>query len=85
MFDQPLLANQHLGFELAELASEVEVLKYYNYAAAEAASTGQDITRFATVAKLRSGRLAAARGRRVPPVPRRHRVHGGDVDGAVLP
>jgi citronellyl-CoA dehydrogenase len=58
VFDQPLLANQHLGFELAELASEVEVLKYYNYAAAEAASTGQDITRFATVAKLRSGRLA---------------------------
>jgi citronellyl-CoA dehydrogenase len=58
VFDQPLLANQHLSFELAELASEVEVLKHYNYAAAEAASTGQDITRFATVAKLRSGRLA---------------------------
>jgi citronellyl-CoA dehydrogenase len=58
VFDQPLLANQHLSFELAELASEVEVLKHYNYAAAEAASAGQDITRFATVAKLRSGRLA---------------------------
>jgi citronellyl-CoA dehydrogenase len=58
VFDQPLLANQHLSFELADLASEVEVLKHYNYAAAEAASAGQDITRFATVAKLRSGRLA---------------------------
>jgi citronellyl-CoA dehydrogenase len=58
VFDQPLLANQHLSFELAELASEVEVLKFYNYAAAEAASAGQDITRFATIAKLRSGRMA---------------------------
>jgi citronellyl-CoA dehydrogenase len=58
VFDEPLLANQHLSFELADLASEVEVLKHYNYAAAEAASAGQDITRFATVAKLRSGRLA---------------------------
>jgi citronellyl-CoA dehydrogenase len=58
VFGEPLLANQYLQFELAELASEVEVVKYYNYAAAEAASAGQDITRFATIAKLRSGRLA---------------------------
>jgi len=55
---RPLLANQHLGYELAELASEVELLKHFNYAAAEAATRGEDITRFATIAKLRSGRLA---------------------------
>jgi citronellyl-CoA dehydrogenase len=57
-FGKPLLANQHLSYELADLASEVEVLKHFNYAAAEAATAGQDITRFATIAKLRSGRLA---------------------------
>jgi len=57
-FGKPLLANQHLSYELADLASEVEVLKHFNYAAAEAASAGQDITRFATVAKLRAGRIA---------------------------
>jgi citronellyl-CoA dehydrogenase len=57
-FGKPLLANQHLSYELADLASEVEVLKYFNYAAAEAATRGEDITRFATIAKLRSGRLA---------------------------
>ncbi len=58
VFGKPLLNNQYIGYELAEVASEVEVLKYFNYAAAEAASTGEDITRFATIAKLRSGRLA---------------------------
>jgi citronellyl-CoA dehydrogenase len=57
-FGKPLLANQSLSYELADLASEVEVLKHFNYAAAEAASAGEDITRFATIAKLRSGRLA---------------------------
>jgi len=58
VFGKPLLANQHLSYELADLASEVDVLKYYNYAAAQAMAAGEDITRFATVAKLRSGRLA---------------------------
>lgn len=57
-FGKPLAANQHLGYELADLAAEVEVLKHFNYAAAAAASQGEDITRFATIAKLRSGRLA---------------------------
>ena len=57
-FGKPLAANQYLSYELADVASEVEVLKYYNYTAAIAASAGQDVTRFATIAKLRSGRLA---------------------------
>ena len=57
-FGKPLAANQHLSYELADLASEVELLKYYNYAAATAAAAGDDVTRFATIAKLRSGRLA---------------------------
>lgn len=57
-FGKPLLANQHLAYELADLASEVDLLKYYNYNAAVAQTNGEDITRFATVAKLRSARLA---------------------------
>ena len=57
-FGRPLAANQYLSYELADLASELDLLRYYNYAAAEAMARGEDITRFATVAKLRSGRLA---------------------------
>ena len=57
-FGKPLIANQHLAYELADLASEVDMLKIYNYNAAVAQSKGEDITRFATIAKLRSGRLA---------------------------
>jgi citronellyl-CoA dehydrogenase len=57
-FGKPLLANQSLAYELADLASEVDLLKYYNYNAAVAQTKGEDITRYATVAKLRSARLA---------------------------
>ena len=57
-FSKPLLANQHLAYELADLSSEVDLLKIYNYNAAEAMGRGEDVTRFATIAKLRSGRLA---------------------------
>ena len=57
-FGKPLLANQYLAYELADLTSEIDLLRYYNYAAAEACVRGEDITRFATVAKLRSARLA---------------------------
>ena len=56
-FGKPLLANQHIQFELAQLAAEVDMLKVYNYAAAEAASAGKDITREATMAKVKVGPL----------------------------
>lgn len=58
VFGKPLAANQHLGYELADVSSEVEVLKHFNYAAAEAQIRGEDITRYATIAKLRAGRIA---------------------------
>jgi citronellyl-CoA dehydrogenase len=58
VFGQPLLANQHLAFRLAELAAEVDLLRQYNYACAEAYMRGDDTTRFATIAKLKAGRLA---------------------------
>ncbi len=57
-FGKPLMANQHLQFRLAELRAEVDVLRHYNYACAEAYMRGEDTTRFATVAKLKVGRLA---------------------------
>ena len=57
-FGKPLLANQHLQYRLAELFAEVDLLKHYCYAAADAYAAGEDVIRFATVAKLKAGRLA---------------------------
>ncbi|MBV9661677.1 MAG: acyl-CoA dehydrogenase family protein [Acidimicrobiales bacterium] len=56
-FGAPLLANQYIQFKLAELAAELDVLRHYTYACAEAYIAGQDTTRFATIAKLKAGRL----------------------------
>jgi citronellyl-CoA dehydrogenase len=56
-FGKPLGANQYVQFRLAELLADVDVVRHYNYAAAEAAVRGEDITRFATIAKLKTGRL----------------------------
>jgi citronellyl-CoA dehydrogenase len=57
-FGRPLLANQHIAFRLAELAAEVDLLRRYNYACAEAYMNGEDTTRYATIAKLKAGRLS---------------------------
>ncbi len=57
-FGKPLMANQHVQFRLAELRAEVEMLRHFNYACAEAYMRGEDTTRFATIAKLKAGRLA---------------------------
>jgi citronellyl-CoA dehydrogenase len=57
VFGQPLAVNQHVQFELAELAAEIDVARFYNHACAEAYLRGEDTTRFATIAKLRTGRL----------------------------
>src|SRR5207248_10274635 len=35
-FGRPLLANQYLQFRLAELSAELDLLRHYNYACAEA-------------------------------------------------
>jgi citronellyl-CoA dehydrogenase len=56
-FGEPLLSRQYVQFRLAELAAEVDTLRHYNYACAEAYLRGEDTTRFATVAKLKAGRL----------------------------
>jgi citronellyl-CoA dehydrogenase len=57
-FGKPLMAIQLLQYRLAELFAEVDVLREYCRIAAQAYAEGQDVTRFATVAKLKAGRLA---------------------------
>jgi citronellyl-CoA dehydrogenase len=56
-FGAPILSRQYVQFRLAELAAEVDLLRHYNYACAEACLDGQDTSRFATIAKLKAGRL----------------------------
>ncbi|MCB1256234.1 MAG: acyl-CoA dehydrogenase family protein [Microthrixaceae bacterium] len=57
-FGAPLLANQAIQYELADISAHLEVLRHHNWAAVAAFNAGQDITRHATVAKLLSARLA---------------------------
>jgi citronellyl-CoA dehydrogenase len=57
-FGAPLLANQSIQYELADIASELDMHRHHNWAAVVAYQDGHDITRHATVAKLRSARLA---------------------------
>jgi citronellyl-CoA dehydrogenase len=56
-FGKPLVEHQWIQYHMAELTAEVDLLRHYNYAAAEAIINGQDATRFASVAKLTAGRL----------------------------
>ena len=56
-FGQPLIANQVIHFRLAELLSEIELLKSLCYRCVELMNAGQDITREVSMAKLKGGRL----------------------------
>jgi len=57
-FGHSLLDNQVVHFRLAELQTEVELLRALIYRAAEALIAGEDVTRLATMAKLKAGRLS---------------------------
>jgi citronellyl-CoA dehydrogenase len=57
-FGQPLIDNQVIHFRMAELLTEIELLKHFCYAAVEKMVDGGDITREASMAKLKAGRLA---------------------------
>jgi len=59
-FGTPLLDNQYVRFRLAELHAELDLLRHYNYACADAYMRGEDTTRFATIAKLKAGRMQRA-------------------------
>lgn len=56
-FGKPLIANQSILFRLAELQTEVELLRALVYQACEQYVQGDDVTRLASMAKLKSGRL----------------------------
>jgi citronellyl-CoA dehydrogenase len=52
-----VLDNQVVHFKLAELKTEVEALRALVYLATEKYIAGQDVTEWASMAKLKSGRL----------------------------
>jgi len=57
-FGQAILDNQVVHFRLAELKTEVEMLRALTYRAAELMLRGEDVTMLASMAKLKSGRLS---------------------------
>jgi citronellyl-CoA dehydrogenase len=56
-FGGSILDNQTVHFKLAEMQTEVELLRSLIYRAGEALVAGEDVTRLATMAKLKAGRL----------------------------
>ena len=57
-FGRPVLDNQVVHFRLAELRTEVEALRALTWNAIERYVAGEDVTRLASMAKLKCGRLA---------------------------
>ncbi|XP_078661515.1 putative acyl-CoA dehydrogenase 6 [Branchiostoma floridae x Branchiostoma belcheri] len=58
IFGQPLLNSQVVHFKLAELQAEVECLRSLVYRATGMYIQGKDVTKLASMAKLKGGRLA---------------------------
>ncbi|XP_064533507.1 probable acyl-CoA dehydrogenase 6 isoform X3 [Pseudopipra pipra] len=58
VFDQSVLHNQTVHFRLAELATEVELLRSLLHRAVALYVEGNDVTKYASMAKLKAGRLA---------------------------
>ncbi|HWB46352.1 MAG TPA: acyl-CoA dehydrogenase family protein [Hyphomicrobiaceae bacterium] len=56
-FGQTILDNQVVHFRLAELKTEVEMLRALTYRAADLMLKGEDVTMLASMAKLKGGRL----------------------------
>jgi len=57
-FGQPLINNQSIHFRIAELKTEVELLRSLVYRAVEDYIGGADVTMMASMAKLKAGRLS---------------------------
>lgn len=60
-FGKPLIANQWIQFKLGELLTEVEAVRSLTYRCAsmiEAGVDGMEVTRIASMCKLKAGRLA---------------------------
>jgi len=56
-FGQPLIDNQAIHFRMAELKTEVEALRSLVYRAVEEYVAGGEVTKLASMAKLKAGRL----------------------------
>ncbi|WIT09757.1 acyl-CoA dehydrogenase family protein [Paucibacter sediminis] len=56
-FGKSILDNQVVHFRLAELRTEVEALRALTYAAVDQYVAGKDVTKLASMAKLKCGRL----------------------------
>jgi citronellyl-CoA dehydrogenase len=56
-FGKSILDNQVVHFRLAELRTEVEALRSLTYRAVEEYVAGKDVTKLASMAKLKTGRL----------------------------
>ena len=57
LFGAHLIDQQWVQFKLAELRTEVEALRALTYLACERYVAGEDVTEWATMAKLKAGRL----------------------------
>lgn len=57
-FGKSILDNQVVHFRLAELRTEVELLRALTWSAIEQYVAGKDVTKLASMAKLKTGRLA---------------------------
>ncbi|MDP6257423.1 MAG: acyl-CoA dehydrogenase family protein [Alphaproteobacteria bacterium] len=57
IFGASVLDNQVVHFRMAELQTEIETLRSLIYRAAEQLVAGEDVTYFASMAKLKGGRL----------------------------
>jgi len=58
VFGQSLLDNQSVHYRMAELVTEIEVLRSLVYRAIEEYDLGGNITRLASMVKLKTGRVA---------------------------
>jgi citronellyl-CoA dehydrogenase len=56
-FGKSILDNQVVHFRLAELSTEIELLRSLVYRACELYVAGTDVTRLASMAKLKAGRM----------------------------
>ncbi|MBL8340779.1 MAG: acyl-CoA dehydrogenase family protein [Rubrivivax sp.] len=56
-FGKSILDNQVVHFRLAELRTELEALRALTYRAVELYVSGKDVTKLASMAKLKAGRL----------------------------
>lgn len=57
-FGQPILANQYVHFRLSELKTEIEACRSMTYRATSELIAGRDVTLMASMAKLKTARVA---------------------------